>query len=275
MAPAPWLRRPADYDYTDQKLVTAAAQQLNAMGGAYPTTMQGNAGFGKLDFTISPKQLAFLRLSTSRYTGTNNVFFDPSSPITTYAESANGTEDVKTESLAASLTSMWTSNLATTLRVQFSRDVQQSYANTEAPLTKIYNVIAGFGRSSILPRNTREHKLHVADTLSYETGRVHWKFGGDFIQAWIYNYFPSMFGGEYYFDNVKVNPWTYAPMKHGEPLTPLRAFAHDVPRYYMQDFGTAMSHPNSRSYAAFMQDAIRVTARLTLNVGRPLRLADF
>src|ERR1019366_755537 len=40
---------PADYDYTDQQLVTAAAQQLNAMGGAYPTTMQGNAGFGKLD----------------------------------------------------------------------------------------------------------------------------------------------------------------------------------------------------------------------------------
>ncbi len=36
---------PADYDYTDQKLVTAAAQQLNAMGGAFPTTMQGNAGF--------------------------------------------------------------------------------------------------------------------------------------------------------------------------------------------------------------------------------------
>src|ERR1019366_7113039 len=106
-------------------------------GSAFPTTMQGNAGFGKLDFTISPKQVAFLRLSTSRYTGTNYVFFDPSSPITTYAESANGTEDVKTESLAASLTSMWTSKLATTLRVQFSRDAEQSYANTEAPWTKI------------------------------------------------------------------------------------------------------------------------------------------
>ncbi len=245
------------------------------MGGAYPTTMQGNAGFGKLDFTISPKQLAFLRLSTSRYSGTNNVFFDPSSPITTYAESANGTEDVKTESLAASLTSTWTNNLATTLRVQFSRDVQQSFANTEAPLTKIYDVIAGFGRSSILPRDTREHKLHIADTLSYDTRRMHWKFGGDFIQAWIYNDFPSMFGGEYYFDDVKVNPWTYAPMKHGEPLTPLRAFAHDVPRYYMQDFGSAVSHPNSRSYAAFMQDAIRVTARLTLNVGVRYDLQTF
>ncbi len=127
----------------------------------------------------------------------------------------------------------------------------------------------------MLPRNTREHKLHLADTLSYETRRVHWKFGGDFIQAWIYNYYPSMSGGEYYFDNVKVNPWTFAPMKYGEPLTPLRAYAHDVPRYYMQDFGTAVSHPNSRFYSAFMQDTIRVSRNFTLNVGVRYDLQTF
>jgi Carboxypeptidase regulatory-like domain len=96
------VAQPTDYDYTDQELVMAAVKKLNAMAGYYPTTMQGNAGFAKLDFTISPKQLAFVRLSTSRYSGTNNVFFDPSSPMTTYAESENGSENVKTESLAAS-----------------------------------------------------------------------------------------------------------------------------------------------------------------------------
>ena len=90
-----------------------------------------------------------------------------------------------------------------------------------------------------LPQDTREHKFFAGETLSYETSRVHWKFGGDFIQAWIYNYYPYLFGGEYYFDDVKVNPWTFAPMTYGEPLTPLQAYAHDVPRYYMQDFGNA------------------------------------
>ena len=103
------------------------------------------------------------------FSGTNNVFFDPSSPITSYAESANGTENVQTESMAASLISSWTTNLATNLRVQFSRDLQQSTANSDQPWTKIYNVVAGFGGSSMLPRETREHKLHIADTLSYET----------------------------------------------------------------------------------------------------------
>src|SRR5271165_4021600 len=269
------VAQPVDYDFTDKQLVLAAAQKLNTMAGAYPTTMQGNAGFAKVDYTFSQKQFAFVRLSTSRYTGTNNVFFDPSSDITSYAESENGTEDVRTESLAASLVSAWTNNLATNLRAQFSRDVQQSIANSNQTLTKIYNLVAGFGRSSMLPRDTREHKLNIADTLSYTTGRVQWKFGGDFIQAWIYNYYPSMFGGEYYFDNVKVNPWTYAPMKYGEPLTPLRAYAHDVPRYYMQDFGTAVSHPNTRFYSAFMQDAIRVTRSFTLNVGVRYDLQTF
>jgi outer membrane receptor protein involved in Fe transport len=256
-----------DYDYKDQALVFAAAQKLNQMAGDYPTKMWGNAAFGKIDFTPSSKQLIFVRANVSRYSGINNVFFNPSSPLTTYAESANGTEDVRTESLAASLTSSWTTKLATHLRAQFSRDVQQSYANSEDPKLKIYNLLDGAGRSSILPRQTREHKLHIADTADIETPRVSWKFGVDFIRNWIYNYFPSMSGGEYYFDNVKVNPFTFAPMRFGQSLTPLRAYAHQVPRYYMQDFGPAESHPDSRTIALFLQDTFRVTRRFTLNAG--------
>jgi hypothetical protein len=256
-----------DYDYKDKALVEAAAQKLNRMGGEYPTTMQGNAAFGKLDFAPSSRQLIFLRANISRYSGVNNVFFNPSSPLTTYAESANGSEDVQTESIAASLTSAWTNKLATHLRGQFSRDVQQSFANSEDPKLKIYNLLDGAGRSSMLPRLTREHKLHIADTANIETARVSWKFGVDFIRTWIYNYFPSMSGGEYYFSNLKVNPFTFDPMRYGQSLTPLRAFAHQVPRYYMQDFGPAESHPDSRALAFFLQTSMRVTRRLTVNAG--------
>ena len=104
---------------------------------------------------------------------------------------------------------------------------------------------------------------------------MHWKFGGDFIQAWIYNYYPYLFGGEYYFSNVKVNPWFFTPAKYGEPLTPLRAYAHEVPRYYIQDFGTSVSHPNSRSYAFFVQNGIRFSRSLTVNVGLRYDLQTF
>ena len=110
------------------------------MAGEYPTYMGGNAGFAKLDFNLSSKQLLFVRLSTSRYSGTNNVFFDPASPITHYTEDNNGTEDVATESLAVSWTSVVDNRLSTNLRAQFSRDLQQSFANSDPPKIKIYGL---------------------------------------------------------------------------------------------------------------------------------------
>jgi hypothetical protein len=267
--------QPADYDRLDQDKVFAAAAQLNSLAGEYPTNMGGNAGFAKLDFNLSSKQLMFLRLSTSRYSGTNNVFFDPASPITTYTEDNNGSEDVATESLAASWTSIWSNRWSTNLRAQFSRDLQQSFANSDTPKIKIYGLVDGMGRSNILPRQTREHKLHVADTVEFNTGRNNWKFGGDFLQTWIYNYYPAMFGGEFYFDNVKVNPWFFTPAKYGEALTPLQAYAHGVPRYYMQDFGNAETHPNSRSYSGFVQDTFRMTRKFTVNAGLRYDLQTF
>ncbi len=264
-----------DFDYTDQAMVSAAAQQLNNMGGTYPTTMQGNAGFAKVDFNLSPKQLAFIRVSTSRLTGTNNVFFNPSSPITGYAESANGTENVQTETLAASLFSAWSTRFASNLRAQFSHDNQDAAANSDQPFTTIYGLMQGFGNPNTLPQNTTENKLYLAETFSYDTGRFHWKFGGDFMQAWVNDYNPYLFNGEYYFDNISVNPWTYAPMPHGEQLSALRAYAHGVPRYYMQDFGNAVTNPNSRDYAAFLQSTIRVTQSFTLDAGIRYDLQSF
>jgi hypothetical protein len=139
------IPQPTDYDRLDQALVFGAAAQLNSLAGEYPTNMGGNAGFAKLDFNLSSKQLLFFRLSTSRYSGVNNVFFDPASPITSFTADNNGTEDVKTESLASSWTSAWTNHWSTNLRAQFSRDVQQSFANSEAAKIKIYGIVDGMG----------------------------------------------------------------------------------------------------------------------------------
>ena len=160
-----------------------------------------------------------------------------------------------------------TNNLTSHLRLQFSRDLQQSYPNSAFPLTRIYDAIDGFGRSSILPRTTREHRLHAAETLALSGRRHSFKFGGDFIGTWIYNFFPSLFGGEYIFDDVTVDPWTFAPQTYGMRITPLRAYAHMVPHYYIQNFGTAVSHPDTTEYAAFVQDTIRVTDHFGLTLG--------
>ena len=123
--------------------------------------------------------------------------------------------------------------------MQFSRDLQQSYSNTSNVQVKIPNILDGMGRSDILPRQTREHRLHLAETLSFETSRHSWKFGGDGLLTWIYDFFPSQQSGEYLFYPIKVNPYTFEPQEAGLELTPLRAYAHEVPHYYLQSFGGA------------------------------------
>jgi Carboxypeptidase regulatory-like domain/TonB dependent receptor len=264
-----------DYEDSDKDLVFAAAAKLSTMGGTFPAQMLGNSGFVKLDYSLNPRQFLTARVNTSRYYGTNNVFFDPASPITNFAMSSNGEEDVKTESASLGLLSGLTPKLTSHLRAQFSRDLQQSFANSTDVRTRIYNVIEAFGQSSILPRQTREHRLHLTETLSLVGGRHDWKFGGDAMFTWDYNYFPSLYGGEYLYDNISVDPWTFEPMHGGMQITPLRAWAHDVPRYYLQNFGNPVSHPNSNDYSAFVQDTVRLTSRLAVSLGVRYDLQTF
>jgi hypothetical protein len=150
----------------DQALVYASATQLSAMGGTFHAKLLGNAGFLKLDRVVTPHQFLSARLSTSRYYGTNNVFFDPANPITNYAISGNGEEDVKTESVSLSLLSSITPRLTSHLRVQFSRDLQQSFPNTTGVRTSIYRWMEDFGQSSRSCRGRRGNTDCILPRLS-------------------------------------------------------------------------------------------------------------
>jgi hypothetical protein len=263
----------------DQALVMASAAQLSTMGGTFHAKLLGETGFVKLDRVLSPHQYLTARVSASRSYGANNVYFDPGSPITFDSIGANGEEDVATESASLSLLSGITPRLTSHLRVQFSRDLEQQSPNTTGTQTSIYSWMEDFGQSSTLPRQTREHRLHMAETLSLSRGRNQWKFGADGMRTWDYDYFPSLFGGEYFYDNISVNPWSlpipFEPMHEGLQFTPLRAWAHNVPRYYEQNFGNPVSHPNSNDYAAFVQDTTRLTPHFSLSLGARYDLQTF
>ncbi len=266
---------PGDYETTDAALVFAAAGKLSSLAGEYPAAQLGNSSYAKLDINLTPRQQLALRLNTSRYWGANNVFIDPSSPVTYDAISDNGEEEVSTETGQLSLTSSFSSRFLSHLRAQFSGDRQQSYTNTGDVQVRISNVIDGMGRSDLLPRQTREHRLQLAETFSLEGRRNSWKFGGDGLLTWIYDFFPSQESGEYLFYPIKVDPFTFAPMESGLELTPLRAYAHEIPHYYLQNFGNATSHPDSNDYAAFAQDTIRMTDHLALSLGTRWDLQTF
>src|SRR5581483_5416395 len=266
---------PGDFEADDQGLVFSTAAQLSKQAGLYPSKLLGRAAFAKLDIAISPHNQLSLRVNSSHYTGANNVFLDPSSPLTTYSISDNGIENVETETATASLTSALSFHTVSHLRVQYSLDHQWSQSNSFDPLSRIPGILDGMGRSSILPRETREHRQHIAETISREGSRHSWKFGGDALITQIYDFFPSNFGGEYLFDPIAVNPFTFQPQIGGLELTPLRAYAHEVPHYYFQTFGSAVSHPDTNEYAGFAQDLIRATDHFDMRLGVRYDLQTF
>jgi hypothetical protein len=115
------------------------------------------------------------------------------------------------ETANLSLTSSITQRLISHFRAQFSRDQQRSYSNSSDVLVKIPTILDGVGRSNILPRQTRERRLHLAETLDFEGSRNTWKFGGDALLTSIYDFFPSQQSGEYLFYPIKVDPFTFEP----------------------------------------------------------------
>lgn len=258
---------PGDHEATDQALVFAAAAQLTSLAGEYPAAQIGNSSYGKLDVNLSPRHQLGIRVNTSRYWGSNNVFLDPASPVSYDAINNNGQELVSTETANLALTSSVRQRWISHFRAQYSRDLQKSYSNSSDVLVKIPTILDGMGRSNILPRQTREHRVHIAETLSVEGQRHSLKLGGDGLFTKIYDFFPSQQSGEYLFYPIKVDPFTFQPRQGGLQLSPLRAYAHEVPHYYLQNFGSATSHPDTNEYAAFAQDTIRVTDRLALNLG--------
>src|SRR4051812_13370878 len=204
---------PGDYEANDKALVFAAAAQLTALAGQYPAAQIGNSSYAKLDINLTPHHQLALRVNTTRYWGANNVFLDPGSPVTYDANSNNGEEVVATETASLALTSSFTQRWVSHFRAQFSRDRQQSYTNTSDVLVKIPTIMDGIGRSNLLPRQTREHRLHLAETFSHDGSRNSWKFGGDALLTKIYDFFPSQQSGEYLFYPLKVNPFTFEPME--------------------------------------------------------------
>jgi hypothetical protein len=258
---------PADYSLFDQPLVTDTAAQLSTLAGRFRTALTGGSIFLKLDVRLAPRHDLGLRLNLSRFGGENNVFFDDASPITTFGIEGNGEERVATAGVNVSWNSIYGAHWTSHLRVQYSRDDQASRANSSAPLTRIDDIISGFGRSTLLPRATEESRWHVAETAGYFARRHSFKFGVDLMVTRTENFFPYRFGGQYIFDNIRVNPFTFVPQTFGLALTPLRAYAHRVPRYYRQDFGRADSHPDANDLALFVQDTIRFGDHFALNLG--------
>jgi len=93
----------------------------------------------------------------------------------------------------------------------------------------------------------------LIDNLSYLKGKSNYKFGIDVNFDRILNFFPGLFSGSYTFPSYT-------------------SFGNNAPTAFTQNFAGAgttggTTHPDSSDYAFFAQDDLRLTPKLTLNLG--------
>jgi hypothetical protein len=203
----------------------------------------------KTDIAINQDNQLSLRLNHQHFTGKNNEFTG-----TLGTQEHSGDSVAKTTTFSGSLVSTLSSKVTNELRFQVAKDREPGAANSTQPEAQI-NTGSGFlliGRNNFSPRETTIKRLQLIDNVSYLRGRHNFKAGIDVNRDRIFNFFPGFFSGQYTF--------TYA------------SFGTNTPSAFSQSFagaGTtgATTHPNSTDFAVFVQDDIKVTPKLTFNLG--------
>jgi len=141
-------------------------------------------------------------------------------------------------------------------------------------LSRIPGILDCFGRSTILPRETREHRAHFAETSSRGSQRHSWKSAAMLSSPRSITSSPPLFAENIFSIPSKLIPSPFSlstAVSNSRPApTP-----HQVPHYYVQRLGSAVSHPNTNEFAAFAQDTIRVNEHLGLTAGVRYDLQTF
>ncbi|PYS83062.1 MAG: hypothetical protein DMF67_10425 [Acidobacteria bacterium] len=205
---------------------------------------------GKTDISLNQNNQLTLRYNHQGFDGINNENNGPLS-----VEEHSGDSLVKSDTFSGTLTSTLSKKVVNEARFQLARDKEPGQANSDQP-EAVINTGAGnlnLGRNNFSPRETTIKRFQAIDNVSYVSGRSNYKFGLDLNFDRVFNFFPGLFTGSYTFPSYT-------------------AFANNTPSAYTQNFAGAnttggTTKPNISEYAFYAQDDVRVTPKLTLNLG--------
>ena len=241
----------------------AGLATVRSKANDYEQARDQDVFLAKLDYQLDPRHRLTVRYNHQNFTGQN---FENSG--STNAEEHSGNSLVRTRSVNASLSSVFSSTFFNELRAQYARDNEPGLANTNDPevvLNQSGQRILTFGRNNFSPRETTIKRWQVADTVTWIRGAHSWKIGADVNHDNIFNFFPGFFGGSYTFNSL-------ASFNRGIP--------NGSGESYQQNFGGINTtgpetHPDIFEFAAFVQDEWRVRKELTVTMGVRYDLQSF
>jgi outer membrane receptor protein involved in Fe transport len=236
---------------------------------ASPREFNNKVGLVRVDWGISPSNTFSVTYNGQRWNAPNGV---QTPALLNVANSANGTDIVKTDFSVVNLNTVVSRSWLNELRGQAGRDYEEQVPNAPGPSTSVTGGIT-FGLPNFLPRPAYPHeqRYEVLDNLTYYHGNHTLKAGTDinFIREQLINLFQG--GGVYSYttlNNIAADCPRGAngcvPVPSGS-LTGLH-YSSFTQAFDLNHLAGALYFPEW-TYALFVQDSWRVNDNLLLNLG--------
>jgi len=233
---------------------------ITALEGEQHGTNNPTAIFGRTDFVLNTANTLNIQYNYTRFRGKNFSFENPRQDI---AVEGNYTRKNSSNGLKGSLVSVLNSRMINEVRAQVATDKRLEEPNS----TSGQAVIANFGTlggDRARPRRFETLRYQVTDNLSYETGNHKLRFGVDVNINDVTQQRESNTQPRYDFESRTVSGTLIA--------TSVDNFVAGRPRRFRQTFASA--NPNDliytgtqKEFAVFVQDKIKVTDQLSVNLG--------
>lgn len=271
--------------------IDSALNFLAGLTGPVPRTQDQRIYFPKIDWVINSNNTFTASYNRMRSKSPSGI---ETQPTTTKGIATFGDDFVETDSLNLRLTSTITPTILNEARFQYGRDNLFAFSNDPSAGEAILATGADgrppqigvngftFGKQDFLERyaNPDEKRWQYADTMTVSRGRHTFKFGGDVnrvndlldnlrLENGSYNYSNL---GDFTVDYVNVttqgalrtanvqcfgNAGARAALRAGQCYT----------SNFQQAFGPTAFEIATTDYNFFIQDDIRASQRLTVNLG--------
>ncbi len=276
---------------------TAALGIINSTIGPQPRLANQDVALGKLDYQVTPNNRLSASFNYMNFRSPNG--YDSSPTFSNGSVYQNGNFGTHDRFFVADWNSVISSSMVNDFRFQWSRDFQFYSSNFSGPSVGVGNLF-GYGQRNALPRGAfpDEHRLQFVDSVSWIHGNHALKFGVDIspVHELLINLFNG--GGVYsynYSDGVAGNPlsaettlqawvadlYSLPLLSDSNATNAAKCIVGSVDicagRHY-STFSQAIDTVNPAQvagkddfydthYGAYVQDAWKASANITLNIG--------
>ena len=243
---------------------TAANAFLRGNLGSFARDGVNDVAFGKLDYQLNSRNHLSAAFDWEDYHAPNS--YNANTTINNSSLSANGPVVTHTRIFVGNWDSTVSNTMVNNLRFQWGLDNEIIAANGTGPSVSVTNV-TGYGLPNALPRPAfpDEHRIQMADTLSWSKGKHQFKFGYDINS--IHEVLVNLFQGGGVYSYSSFNSWVedVYGVNVGDGLTGKHysSFAQvtdPITHVGKDDF-------YDRDYAGFIEDSWKFRPNLTVNLG--------